>query len=47
MPHSVLERWRGTGEGPAYIRLSGKYIRYRQEDLEVFIQASRRQSTAG
>ncbi|MCB5943940.1 AlpA family transcriptional regulator [Acidocella sp. KAb 2-4] len=46
VPPSVLERWRGTGEGPAYIKLSGKYVRYRQEDLETFIEARRCQSTA-
>jgi predicted site-specific integrase-resolvase len=42
----LLERWRGTGEGPAYIKLSGKYVRYRQEDLDDFVAARRRQSTA-
>ncbi len=46
VPPSVLERWRGTGEGPAYIKLSGKYVRYSQEDLEAFIAQQRRQSTA-
>ena len=47
VPPSVLERWRGTGEGPAFIRLSGRYIRYRPDDLEAFIQNARRNSTAG
>lgn len=43
----LLERWRGTGAGPAFIKLSGKYVRYQQEDLEAFVEASRRHSTAG
>jgi excisionase family DNA binding protein len=46
VPPSVLERWRGTGEGPAYVKLSGKYVRYRQEDIDAFVEAHRRQSTA-
>jgi predicted site-specific integrase-resolvase len=47
VPVSVLERWRGSGEGPAYIKLSGKYVRYQDEDLEAFVEANRRRSTAG
>ena len=47
VPASFLERWRGTGEGPAYVKLSGKYVRYRSEDLDAFIQMNRRHSTAG
>ena len=43
----TLERWRGAGTGPAFIKLSGRYVRYRQDDLEAFIQNSRRSSTAG
>jgi predicted site-specific integrase-resolvase len=42
----ALERWRGNGSGPAYIKLSGKYVRYRHEDLDAFVAASRRHSTA-
>jgi predicted DNA-binding transcriptional regulator AlpA len=47
VPASILERWRGTGEGPAYIKLSGKYVRYQPADLEAFIEMNRRHSTAG
>ncbi len=43
----TLERWRGAGTGPAYVRLSGRYIRYQPDDLEAFIQNARRNSTAG
>ena len=46
VPASKLEHWRGTGEGPAYIKLSGKYVRYSHEDLEAFVARHRRQSTA-
>ena len=46
VPPSMLDRWRGTGEGPAYIKLSGKYVRYSQEDLEAFIAQQRRKNTA-
>src|SRR5271166_3562499 len=27
----VLERWRSTGDGPAYLKLSSKTVRYRGE----------------
>ncbi len=47
VPPSFLERWRGTGEGPAYVKLSEKYVRYRNEDLDAFILMNRRHSTAG
>jgi len=42
----VLERWRSTGDGPAYIQLSRKTIRYRGHDLAAFIAGSVRTSTA-
>jgi hypothetical protein len=42
----VLERWRGTGEGPAFVRLTSKTIRYRSEDLDAFVAARVRASTA-
>lgn len=42
----VLERWRGTGQGPAYIRLTSKSIRYRREDIDAFVAERVRASTA-
>jgi hypothetical protein len=42
----VLERWRGTGEGPSFVRLTSKTIRYRVEDIEDFITGRTRASTA-
>jgi hypothetical protein len=43
----LLERWRGAGTGPAFVRLSPKHIRYKEADLDEFVAARRRQSTAG
>jgi hypothetical protein len=36
----TLTKWRQRGRGPAYLKLSGK-VRYRADDLERFIEASR------
>ena len=33
----ALERWRGTGDGPRFVRLGHKTVRYRVEDVEVFV----------
>ena len=32
----TLELWRGTGDGPRYVRLSRKAVRYRPEDVQAF-----------
>jgi predicted site-specific integrase-resolvase len=42
----ALESWRGVGTGPVYIRLSGKFIRYKTEDLDAFVEMNRRHSTS-
>ncbi len=42
----VLERWRSTGEGPSFVRLTRKTIRYRVEDLRAFVDNNLRISTA-
>ncbi len=42
----VIERWRGTGDGPRFVRLSRKTIRYRAEDVEAFVAARVVSSTA-
>lgn len=44
--HRLLERWRGSGDGPQFVRLSRKSIRYRVEDLDAFVAGSLRASTA-
>jgi hypothetical protein len=33
--HRTLERWRWTGEGPAYMKLGGRVL-YRIEDIEAY-----------
>ena len=33
--HRTLERWRWAGEGPAYMKLSGRVV-YRLEDILAF-----------
>jgi predicted DNA-binding transcriptional regulator AlpA len=42
----TLERWRSTGEGPRYIRLSRKTIRYQDASVQAFIASSDRANTA-
>lgn len=42
----VLERWRGAGGGPTFVKLSRKTIRYRPSDLTVFIAGCARENTA-
>ncbi len=43
----VLERWRGTGEGPAFVKLSRKTVRYRAADIGAFVAGSLRSNTVG
>jgi hypothetical protein len=33
--HRTLERWRYTGQGPAFLKLGGRVL-YRQADIEAF-----------
>jgi predicted site-specific integrase-resolvase len=42
----LRKRWRGNGEGPAFVRLTRKTLRYRVADIETFIAARVRSSTA-
>ena len=41
-----LERWRMSGEGATFIRLSRKVIRYRMDDVVAFINRRAVASTA-
>lgn len=41
----TLERWRWTGEGPAFLKIGGRVV-YRLEDVEAFERAKRCESTA-
>ena len=42
----TLERWRMTGEGPAYVSLSRKTVRYPEHALAEFVIARLRVNTA-
>ena len=42
----ALERWRASGDGPRYVRLSRSTIRYRVEDLDAFVASRLCASTA-
>ena len=42
----ALERWRGNGKGPPFIRFTSKTIRYRNEDLQAFVAGRIKASTA-
>ena len=41
----TLERWRWTGEGPAYLKIDGRVV-YRLEDELAYEQARQRRSTS-
>lgn len=41
----TLERWRWTGEGPAFLKIGGRVV-YRLEDVLAYEQARKRRSTA-
>lgn len=41
----TLERWRWTGEGPAFLKIGSRVV-YRLEDVEAFEQARRCERTA-
>ncbi|MBO6886162.1 MAG: helix-turn-helix domain-containing protein [Marivita sp.] len=40
----TLERWRWTGEGPAFLKIGGRVI-YRLEDVEAYENCRRCEST--
>lgn len=42
----TLERWRIEGCGPKYLRLSARCIRYRQSDLDAWLDGRVRRSTS-
>ncbi len=41
----VLERWRATGDGPRFAKLSRKTVRYRAADIREFVGGSIRANT--
>lgn len=41
----TLELWRQTGDGPTFVKLGPKLIRYREADLAAFVEAAARTNT--
>ena len=41
----ALENWRGSGAGPAFVRLGHRCVRYRAEDVDAFVAGRVRQNT--
>ncbi len=41
-----MENWRHRGEGPNFVRISGRCIRYRKSDLALWIEARVKSSTS-
>ena len=44
VPVATLRRWRWAGRGPKFLKLGG-LVRYDPDDLQSYIDASRRRST--
>ena len=42
----TMQQWRWSGSGTRYVRVSGRCIRYRPEDLDAFVQTRIVSSTA-
>jgi predicted DNA-binding transcriptional regulator AlpA len=42
----TLDRMRGRGDGPRYLRLTKKIIRYSRADVEEFLNSRKRANTA-
>lgn len=42
----TLERWRITGEGPRYVKLTRKVVRYLADDLATFVAERVKANTA-
>jgi predicted DNA-binding transcriptional regulator AlpA len=38
---STLQRWRYLGTGPAFVRISGRLVVYREADLDSWLLARR------
>jgi len=36
---STLKRWRSKGTGPAYVKVNGYAVRYRQSELDAWLNA--------
>jgi predicted DNA-binding transcriptional regulator AlpA len=42
---SYFKKLRGLGIGPEYIKLSPRCVRYRQEDLDIWMEQHKRRNT--
>lgn len=45
LSHRTLERWRYTGQGPAFLKLGGRVL-YRLPDIEAFEQSQLQRAIA-
>lgn len=45
IPARTLQRWRQEGTGPTFLKV-GRLVRYRQQDLEEFLNQNIRNSTS-
>ena len=43
---STLAKWRMTGDGPPFRKLSARCVRYALDDLEAYMRAKSQQTTA-
>jgi predicted DNA-binding transcriptional regulator AlpA len=39
---ATLEKWRRSGAGPMFLKLSGRVVRYRRSDVKEFVAESAR-----
>jgi excisionase family DNA binding protein len=46
LSRKTLEGWRTRGGGPKFVRLGTRAVRYRPTDLDQFVEAGLRSSTA-
>ena len=42
----TLQKWRCTGEGPPFVRISSRAVRYHREDIEAWVRDHMRSSTS-
>lgn len=42
----ALQKWRATGTGPRFVRISGRCVRYRRRDLISWAEARLKSSTS-
>ena len=36
--NQTLEKWRSQNRGPRYVKIGGKSVRYKQSDLDAFVE---------